>query len=349
MQEQPKIAVIGGGIAGITAARNLADRGLDVALIERAPALGGNATTVCCKAIDGQCQLCGACLLADALDDLSVRKDIAISLDTTVTRVHRADGGFSLSLSSAEGDRALTADAIILATGFDHVDAHTKGPYGYGVLPAVITGEEMERRIVEAGRDAYQGMGLKDVAFVQCVGSRDEHVGRGYCSQVCCRYAVRLARLLKSQDPELDVTVYKMDIQTSGRDFCSFWQASRDEGIGYVAGLPAVIRRSQEDAARATFVYDDVLAGNVESHDHDLIVLSTGIQPRCDAPQVADQFQINLNRFGFYETASDSTSTIVPGVFVAGCCQAPRSIAESVAHARQATQACYSFLVREGA
>lgn len=345
MPERPMVVVVGGGIAGLEAAANLAERGVSVTLIERDSRLGGNGLSVCCKAIDGVCQLCGGCLLAERLSDADRLPLVQILLETTVARCDRTNGGFSVSLSGANAPQApITADAVILATGFDHVDAHTKGPYGYGILPMVTTGEEMERRLRLEGQGAYDGLGAARVAFIQCVGSRDEHVGRGYCSQVCCRYAVRLARLLKARNPEVQVSIFKMDIQNGGRDFAACWQAASDDGIRFVAGLPAVVRRSAE-APTASFIYDDILGSAVARDEFDLVVLSVGMQPRRDAPQLAEILGINLDRFGFYATGDDEASTLVPGVFVAGSCQAPRSLAESAAHARRAAEACYRYVI----
>ena len=345
MQKRPMVVVVGGGIAGLEAAANLAERGVSVTLIERESQLGGNGLTVCCKAIDGVCQLCGGCLLAERLSSAGSLPLVQILLETTVARFDRTNGGFSVSLSGANAPQdPIVADAVVVATGFDHVDAHTKGPYGYGILPMVTTGEEMERRLRLEGQGAYDGLGAARVAFVQCVGSRDEHAGRGYCSQVCCRYAVRLARLLKARNPELQVSIFKMDIQNGGRDFAACWQAASSDGIRFVAGLPAVVRRSDEAPAAATFIYDDILGGAVAREAFDLVVLSVGMQPRSDAPQVADALGINLDRFGFFAAGDDETSTLVSGVFVAGSCQAPRSLAESAAHARSAAEACYRYV-----
>ncbi|MHB1293408.1 MAG: FAD-dependent oxidoreductase [Anaerolineae bacterium] len=347
MPSRPNVLVVGGGISGLTAALNLAQRNVHVTLVERAAALGGRSRTVCCKAIGGQCQLCGACLLADRIASVTTSDRVRVLAETTLSDVTRNSPGFRVSLV-AQGSpvEPILADAIILATGFDHVDARSKGPYGFGILPGVTTGEEMERILKEQGQDAFSGLGLQKVAFIQCVGSRDEHVGRGYCSQVCCRYAIRLARLLRARIPDLDVTIFKMDIQCSGRDFQAAYQAAPNEGIHLVAGLPAVIRRSVANPGRTTFLYDDILAGRVTQQDFDLIVLATGIQPAQDAGEVANLLSINRDPFGFFATGPEETTTIAPGVFVAGCCQAPRSIAESVAHAQRAAEACYAY-VRE--
>ncbi|MBC7234414.1 MAG: CoB--CoM heterodisulfide reductase iron-sulfur subunit A family protein [Chloroflexi bacterium] len=359
MPNCPKVVVLGGGIAGLAAAANLARRGAQVALIERDAVLGGNALTVCCKAVEGECQLCGGCLLPDQIDEVRRSDLVEVWTQTTVTRVTRENGGFLLRLRNGSGaDMSLSADALVLATGFDHVDARTKGPYGYGILPQVITGQDMEKRLCDEGQAAYDGLGLKKVAFIQCVGSRDEHAGRGYCSQVCCRYALRLARLLKSRLPEVEIALFKMDLQHAGRDMAAAWRAiSSMEGVRVVAGLPAVIRRSTENPKRVTFFYNDILADDLaqerapgtKQEDFDLVVLSVGMQPRADAGRVAELFGVNRDAYGFFSTRDqEGVSTILPGVFVAGSCQAPRSMSEAVAHARQAAEACYRYLQEKG-
>lgn len=349
MQKRPTVIILGGGIAGLSAALNLADRGMPVTLIERASTLGGRAAEVGCKAVAGRCQLCGGCLLYDRMAAVSKHEGIQVLTEATVTRVCRESGSLTVRWASPSAPGgSIAADALILATGFDHVDARTKGPYGYGTLPAVTTGEEVEKRLLAEGQGAFDGSGLQRVAFVQCVGSRDEHVGRGYCSQVCCRYALRLARLLKSRLPELEVSIFKMDIQASGRDMTEAWHSAQQEGIRLVAGLPAVIHQSTDNPRRVVFRYDDILGNRLAQEEFDLVILSTGVQPRRDAGDLAGLLGINCDPYGFFASAEDGVSTISPGVFAAGSCQAPRAIAEAAAHGERAAEACYLYLQERG-
>jgi heterodisulfide reductase subunit A len=333
MRKRSRVVVLGGGPAGVSAALNMAERGARVTVIERSATLGGNGRTVCCKAIDGVCQFCGGCLLADRLAALRRAQGIDLCLLTSVAAVRRADGGFLLSLAPTVSAMPLFADAVILATGFDHFDAHTKGPYGYGTLPAVITGAELERRLQGEGRAALNSLALRRVAFIQCVGSRDEQSGHGYCSQVCCRYSLRLARLLRAHAPDAEITMFKMDVQASGRDFAACYQAAAEGEVRFVATLPARLRRSEANPGAVAFSFDDALAGGFDAAEFDLVVLATGMQPRRDAPQVAGLFGVDLDEDGFFAVRRAGADTLAPGVFVAGCCQAPRSIPESMAHA----------------
>lgn len=347
MSDRPCVAVIGGGVAGIAASLNLAQRGIGVILIEREAQLGGNALTVCCKAVEGRCQHCGACLFRDHLRTLRGALNISPHLQTTVEHVERRDGQFALFCRKAEGETlTFQVEAILLATGFDPISPLSKGPYGYGTLPHVITGDDLERLLQARGRAACDDLPLRRVAFIQCVGSRDEHNGRGYCSQVCCRYALRLARVFRERHPQAEITFFKMDLQTSGRDMAETW-AKAQGAFRIVAGIPAILEGGAGD--EITFRYEEVLTGRQLRESFDLIVLATGIQPRTDAAQVAGQFGINQDPYGFFATTVDGVSTLVPGIFVAGCCQAPRSIAESIAHAREAAQACTHYIrKREG-
>ncbi len=337
------VVVIGGGISGVAAALNLAQRGIAVDLVERGPRLGGNALAVCCKAVNGQCQHCGGCLVAERLCAVRAEPLVTIHLSSTITNIQPAGNTFGYQLVTANDKQPKNAQAVIVATGFDHIDARTKGPYGYGILPMVITGEDMERRLRNEGQAAYDCTASRDVAFIQCVGSRDEHVNRGWCSQVCCRYAVRLARLLKARSPQTNITIFKMDIQTSGRDSQAF-SLAQQEGIHFVCGLPAVIRRSESNSAKAALLFDDINTDQFRTNEFDLVVLAAGIEPRSDAPQLAEALGVGRNRFGFLAASQDGAALSIPGIFAAGCCQSPRSIPESIVHATTAAEACYRYL-----
>ncbi|MBC7255398.1 MAG: FAD-dependent oxidoreductase [Chloroflexi bacterium] len=342
MSDRPRVAVIGGGTAGIAAALNLAQRGIGVILIEREAQLGGNASTVCCKAVEGACQHCGGCLFRDHLRALQNTEGIHTFLETRIERVERREGRFLLHGQQAQAKPlSFEAHAVILATGFDPISPLGKGPYGYGLLPHVITGRDLEVLLQARGRKACDDLPLNRVAFIQCVGSRDEHNSRGYCSQVCCRYALRLARVLKEHSPKAEITFFKMDLQTSGRDMAATWAAAKG-AFRVIAGLPAILEGTAEGAI--SFRYEEVLTSRQIREAFDLVVLATGIQPRADAAEVAEQFGLNQDPSGFFATARDGTSTLTPGVFVAGCCQAPRSITESIAHAQEAAQACMRYL-----
>jgi heterodisulfide reductase subunit A len=137
--------------------------------------------------------------------------------------------------------KELAVGAIIVATGFEVFDAREMGCLGYGRYPNVLTGLDLERIF---NRDGYlklssNGKDPKKVAFVQCIGSRDE--SHGYCSQVCCKYAIRFARLIKYQNQNSEVTIFYIDLQTAGKGFAEFYEECQ-KNIRFVRGLPVEVR-----------------------------------------------------------------------------------------------------------
>lgn len=225
----------------------------------------------------------------------------------------------------------LNVDAIILATGFEAFDARQKGSLGYGRYPNVLTGLDLERIIYREGYLKLPSNGKKpgSIAFIQCVGSRDE--SHGYCSQVCCKYAMRLARLIKYQYPDTQVTIFYIDLQTAGKGFAQFYQECR-ESIRFVRGVPVEV--SEASSKELVVRFEDIAQGKVGYQIFDAVVLSVGISPRKDAWDLAKILGVNLTDDGFFAIKEpfDSNETNVEGIFLAGTCQGPKDIPGSVAH-----------------
>jgi heterodisulfide reductase subunit A len=234
---------------------------------------------------------------------------------------------FELKLKEQE----LRVDAIIVATGFDVFDARLKGSLGYGRYPNVLTGLDLEQVFAREGRLKLLGNGKEpgSIAFIQCVGSRD--VGHGYCSQVCCKYAMKLAGLMKYQNPDTQVTIFYIDLQTAGKGFAQFYEDYK-KNIRFVRGVPVEILGTASGELEVKF--EDISQGKVCRDTFDLVVLSVGISPRVNSWDLARILGINLSAEGFFNV-KDSFSpneTNVDGVFVAGTCQGPKDIPDSIAH-----------------
>jgi len=229
----------------------------------------------------------------------------------------------------------LDVDAIIVATGFEAFDARQKTSLGYGLYPNVLTGLDLERIFYREGTLKLSDGGQpKDIAFVQCVGSRDESLRRGYCSRVCCKYAVRFARLIKHLDPEANVTVFYIDLQTAGKGFAEFFEECRNS-IRFVRGIPVEVTGASDGKLRVRF--EDLGLGRQLEETFDLVVLSVGISPRRGNWELARILGLNLDEFGFFE-AKDGVETDVEGIFLAGTCQGPKDIPESIAHGAAAAE-----------
>jgi heterodisulfide reductase subunit A len=216
----------------------------------------------------------------------------------------------------------LTGDGALIATGHEPFNAERKPRYGYERLRKVFTGTEAEQLL---NHQSYLTAPDENVAFIQCVGSRDPQIGRNYCSAVCCSYALRIAGMLKYRNPDASITIYYIDIQNFDKNFTRFKQQLVDMGVSFVRGLPFKV---EELAGGALKLLREVPDGDGESIvEHDAVVLSVGLGPADEADALAEQFGLARDAFGFFETET-------PNVFVSGTCKAPMSIPESIASAK---------------
>jgi heterodisulfide reductase subunit A len=239
----------------------------------------------------------------------------------------------------------LSLGAIIVATGFDVFDARKKGSLGYGRYPNVLTGLDLEQVFTREGylRLPQNGKEPRNIAFIQCVGSRDE--GHGYCSQVCCKYAMKLAGLIKYQNPDARVTIFYIDLQTAGKGFAQFYEKYK-ESIRFVRGVPDEILETVSGNLEVRF--EDISQGKVCRDTFDLVVLSVGISPGRHSWDLARVLGINLADDGFFD-AKDSLSsseTNVDGVFLAGTCQGPKDIPDCIAHGTAAASKAMQVLAQ---
>jgi len=228
-------------------------------------------------------------------------------------------------------EQELSVGAVIVATGFDVFDARKKGSLGYGRYPNVLTGLDLEQIFTHEGylRLPTNGKEPQNIAFIQCVGSRDE--AHGYCSQVCCKYAMKLAGLIKYQNPDTKVTIFYIDLQTTGKGFAQFYENYK-ESIRFIRGVPVEILQTSSSELEVRF--EDIAQGKVSRDTFDLVVLSVGISPGKNSWDLARILGINLDDDGFFDIRHplSSNETNVDGIFVAGTCQGPKDIPDSIAH-----------------
>jgi heterodisulfide reductase subunit A len=242
-------------------------------------------------------------------------------------------------------EQELRAQAVIVATGFDVFDARLKGSLGYGRYPNVLSGLDLEQVFAREGsvRLPINGKEPKNVAFIQCVGSRD--TVHGYCSRVCCKYAMKLAGLIKYQSPDAQVTIFYIDLQTAGKGFAQFYEDYK-KSIRFVRGVPVEILETASGELELKF--EDISQGKVCRDTFDLVVLSVGISPRRGSWDLARILGINLSDDGFFaeKECLSSNETNVDGIFVAGTCQGPKDIPDSIAHGTAAASKAMQALVQ---
>ena len=238
----------------------------------------------------------------------------------------------------------LSVSTIIVATGFEVFDGREIGSLGYGRYPNVLTGLDLERMFNREGllKLPSNGKEPQNIAFIQCVGSRNE--SHCYCSQVCCKYAMRFARLIKYQNPNAEVTIFYIDLQTAGKGFAEFYEECK-ESTRFIPGVPVEILEAPSGKLEVKF--ENILEGKVNREVFDLVVLSVGMVPRKDSWDLARILGINLGDEGFFDTKPlNSIETNVEGVFLAGTCQGPKDIPDSIAHGMAAAKRAMEVLVR---
>ncbi|MDP3185147.1 MAG: 4Fe-4S binding protein, partial [Anaerolineales bacterium] len=236
---------------------------------------------------------------------------------------------------------------IILATGFHDFDPKRSPQYGYGTLDNVLTGMEFERLINSGGPTTGQ-VRLKDgrkpekIAILHCVGSRgDQHE---YCSRVCCMYSLKLATLIHDY-VDAEVVEFYRDMRAFGKDYEAFYERVQRQGVNFVR-TGKDIRVEQRDG-RLAVIAVDVYTGEQGETPVDMVVLSTGIEPQADQHKVGATFGVSLGADGFFLEKHPKLApveTTTDGVFLAGACQGPKDIPDSVAYGAAAAGAALALM-----
>lgn len=410
MSETPlrlDVLVVGGGIAGMQCALDLADQGYEVALVEKEASIGGKMimlskvfpTLDCCSCITtpkmsavahnnnirlytyceveevGQsgagyrvkvkrkpryvnisectgCRLCEyscpVCYRHPFERDLGVKKAICVPFSTAVPqkavidmdhcilcgRCQKGCPADCIDFTQKPSWITLEVRAVVLATGFEITPPEAKKEYGGGKLLNVVDAMMVERMLSPTGPYGHvlrpgDGKEPDSIAYVQCAGSRDVSLGVGYCSRVCCMYAVKAAMLLSGALPMADITIYYMDIRSFGKGYEQFYQNAKAMGVQFVKGKVAKITEDENGnpKVRVEFVEED---GRVEERTHDLVVLSVGLRPAFDPEPL---FRVPVSDAdGFMATKPSNISpclTDMPGIFVTGTASGPMDIVDS--------------------
>jgi heterodisulfide reductase subunit A len=337
----PAALVIGGGIAGMESALDIAEAGFDVTLVEKENQLGGHAARLhsTFPLLEG-----AAALINPVIQQVENHPRIRLLLGAQVSEVGGYVGNFQVKVQQGEEEIEVPAGAIVVATGFEVFDARRKPEYGYGVYPQVITTLDFEQLLKDGIRIGERVP--KKVAFIQCVGSRDQTMGNPYCSRVCCMATAKQARLVKQNLPQAEVNVFYMDVRAFGKDFEIFYDQAREEGVLYRRGNPSeIVRRGERVVIRA----EDTLLGEPVEVEADLVVLAVGMTPRADTDAVAGLLKLARSADGFFLEAHPKlrpVDTALAGLYLAGACQGPKDISETVSQARAAASAALILLMR---
>ena len=262
----------------------------------------------------------------------------------TCAKVCPAD---AINLDEADEYLEILVGNIILATGFKSFDAKKIEQFGYGKYPNVLTSLEFERLLNASGPTegeiTFRSQDKKGnwifekgngepqkLAIIHCVGSRDQnhHV---HCSRVCCMYSLKLAHLVKDKIPAAEVSEYYIDMRAYGKGYEEFYNRIKDEGVNMIRGRTARIEQKNDQLCLRS---EDIINDKIIESEVDMVILSVGLEPSSDTEKLASIAGIALSEDGWFKelnAVGDSECTNQKGIFIAGACQGPKDIPDSVA------------------
>jgi heterodisulfide reductase subunit A-like polyferredoxin len=250
-------------------------------------------------------------------------------------------------------EHTIEVGSIVVAPGFSPFDPSQHDTYGYSEHPNVVTSLEFERMLSASGPFKGHLVTLsadhkepEKIAWIQCVGSRNTQVGdKGYCSAVCCTYAIKQAMIAKEHSPgPLNTAIFYIDIRTHGKDFERYYNRAKDEiGIRFVKAKINNVLPGDEPGGLKIRYTDD--GGRLVQEDFDIVVLSVGIDISQESLDLAQKLGVDLDHYNFVDTTSfEPVTTSRPGVYACGVFEAPKDIPDTVTQASAAAASATSEL-----
>jgi len=320
------------------AAASLAGRGFSVTVIEKSDRLGGrlNQWHALFPSREPAHQL---------LARLKQRVEgVNFVFNAAVTHVEKNDDGFAIHIDQ---NRLITANALLLTTGFDIFDAEKKEEYGYGIYDNVITSVDLEKAF-NSGKPlmTVQGKTPKRIGFIHCVGSRDEKAGNIHCSKVCCVTAVKQAIEIREKYPETEVFLFYMDLRLFGRHYEEMYkEAQQKYGIQFIRARLSEAFENPDGSVQIRI--EDTLLAKPLKMTLDMLVLMVGIQPDKKPDNMIDKLGLTKDADGFLLQEDQYVlpfNTGIAGLYSAGGVTGPKTIEETLNEARAVAAEITTFL-----
>ncbi len=343
------VLVIGGGPAGLEAARGAADLGSEVILVEQRARLGGTPDSAGYSAFALDHRPAQE-VLEIARQAVLTHPLVRVHLETEVSSFAGELGSFRATLKAADGTLTeVSCGAVIIATGFDHFDpGRETQSYGYYEFEDVITLVDAER-MLQAKNFVRPSTGEppKQVCFIQCVGSRDRRIGNEYCSKVCCGVATKEASEIRELVPDCRVFIFYIDMRMYGFwEDRIYWKAQEQDHVNFVRGIVTEITRRGD---RLVIKGEDTTMNRPMEIPMDVVVLSVGMVPSEGTKAVGKMLGVAQDKHGFIvpsESALDTVATSVPGIYVAGAAAGPKDLDDCVSMAGSAAMKAVAALRR---
>lgn len=333
------VAIVGAGIAGIEAASRLSKFGHKVYLIEKDTKIGGHVAQWD-RLFPSQTK--AETVLNELVNNLNNRAEILTNV--SIQHCNRKKQQFEIILTD---NRNLLVDALLLTTGFDVFQAQRKEEYGYGIYDHVITSVDLEQMFKQGKVVCKNGNPPKRIAFVHCVGSRDEKVNNRYCSKVCCATAVKQACEIKQMYLDSEVFNLYMDLRMFDRHFEDLYhEAQSTYHVNFIRGRLSEAGENKD--GQVIIKAEDTLIGKPIKLTVDLLVLMTGMEAAQPQRMLNTKLGLHASSDGFLITKDAFTQnnlSSIEGVFFAGSCTGPKTIPETLADSRAATEMINAYLM----
>ncbi len=332
------IVIIGGGIAGLEAARQLVRLGYDPIIIEKENKLGGHVADWNVLFPD---LTSASDLVARLTGEISGAAHVFIR--TEIISINHLKDSYNIMLSNGI---SIITRILLFATGFRVFNAARKEEYGYGVYDQVITNKDLEHWLRTGEDPRINDVNIGAVGFVHCVGSRDEKAGNTQCSKVCCITAIKQAIEMKLKFPEAMVYCFYMDLRLFGKKYEDFYiSAQKDYGVRFIRGRVSEVSENIE--GKVVVKAEDTLSGRPVKVTLDLLVLMAGMVCNPEGSKVASMVDVRTDSDGFLKSRDnimDITDSSREGIFLCGACTGPKTVPETLAEARSAALNIHNYI-----
>ncbi|MFA5816728.1 MAG: FAD-dependent oxidoreductase [Bacteroidales bacterium] len=334
-----RIAVIGAGPAGAAAAISAAAMGMEVDWYDKENRPGG-------KLNDYHQLFPDRSSAEQILADFEGRTEAIEIKKHFGTAVNRIETDNRQLILLSDNEIVGNADSVIVATGFDFFDARLKEEFGYGIYNHVITSPDLEQILKTNPEDLRkEGADPASIAFVHCVGSRDQQAGINYCSRLCCITGIKQAIEIKELFPSCKVVNFYIDIRAFGSGYEELYREAQEKyKVQFIRGR--VSEASENQQHRILLKAEDTLMARPLKLTVDWLVLLVGMVPSCTQVQI-DNHQCTDQETGFYQPVNAFTGSRMagqPGIFTAGACGGPMSIPEATASGRSAALEAWQYI-----
>lgn len=332
------IAIIGAGIAGLEASVQLAKLDYQVKILEKKATAGGHLNDWFCLFPDLRPS-------KEILDNIKYNdeKNVQLFTEAEISSIDKTGDQFTLNIKNGN---PVTADAILLTTGFKLFDARKKEEYGYGIYDNVITSKDLEKTYFPKETiKTHNGKTPDRIGIIHCVGSRDEKAGNRYCSKVCCVTGVKQAIEIRKMMPQTEVFCFYMDLRMFGRHYEELYMEAQEKWhVNFIRGR--LSEACENTDGSLLLKVEDTLAGKPLKMKVDMMVLLAGFTPAEGTANLAESLGLSIGEDGFLLPADEhnlTNLTTKKGVFVAGTCTGPKSVPETLADARVAALAIHEY------